>query len=62
MKAGRQAGEAILIRLSPEDAARLDSIKDHGGYPSRSSVVRSIVLAVLDDDRAAHKPQLRVVK
>lgn len=53
----------IKVRFSKDDTERLDKMKSEGNYLSRSSLVRSIVLAVLDDDEVAHRtrPQLKVV-
>jgi metal-responsive CopG/Arc/MetJ family transcriptional regulator len=40
--------------LPPADAAYLDNMADEGGYPSRSALIRSLLRAIIEDDRRAH--------
>ncbi len=40
--------------LAPDDAAYLDNMADEGGYPSRSALIRSLLRAIIDDDRRTH--------
>ncbi len=43
-----------VIHLAPDDAAYLDNMADEGGFATRSSLIRSLLRAIIEDDRKAH--------
>ncbi len=40
--------------LDPDDAAYLDNMADEGGFATRSALIRSLLRAIIEDDRRAH--------
>ncbi len=46
--------QKLTLTLPDQTAAELAAIATEGGYPSASDVARSIIAAVLDDDKAKH--------
>ncbi len=40
--------------LAPDDAAYLDNMADEGGFETRSALIRSLLKAIIEDDRKAH--------
>jgi Arc/MetJ-type ribon-helix-helix transcriptional regulator len=44
--------EQFVVRLTPEDARRLDAMMIAGKYSSRADLVGSLIRAILDDDEA----------
>ncbi len=40
--------------LDPADAAYLDNMADEGGWANRSALIRSLLQAIIEDDRKAH--------
>lgn len=47
--------ERVHLGLTRTDAAYLDSMMREGGYKSRAELIRSILRAVINDDKAAHE-------
>lgn len=45
--------------LDPADAAYLDNMADEGRFASRSALIRSLLRAIIEDDRKAHCPKDR---
>ncbi len=43
-----------VIWLAPDDAAYLDNMADEGGFETRSALIRSLLRAIIEDDRKAH--------
>lgn len=43
--------------LDPADAGYLDNMADEGGYESRSALIRSLLKAIIEDDRKAHEKE-----
>ncbi len=40
--------------LDPADAGYLDNMADEGKYGTRSALIRSLLKAIIEDDRKAH--------
>ncbi len=40
--------------LKPDDVAYLDNMADEGGFGTRSALIRSLLRAIIEDDRKAH--------
>ena len=43
------------VWLSESDTAYLDAMVRDGGFKNRSSLIRSLLRAIIDDDRKAHQ-------
>lgn len=46
--------EQIVIRITRPMARRLDAMMERGGYRHRTALVRSLLLAIINDDAKAH--------
>lgn len=53
MNDDKRLNEQFVIRITKAEAAVLDQIKDEGGYRSRNELVRSILRAIIDDEKKA---------
>lgn len=43
--------------LDPADAGYLDNMADEGKYGTRSALIRSLLKAIIEDDRKAHEKE-----
>lgn len=54
-KRTRQLLHTVPVRLTNEDVEYLDDMMVEGGFRSRAELIRSLVRAIVEDDKAAEQ-------